>query len=320
MTSIQASSVITIGVDPHPGRHTAATLNEHGRLLESITVDNDAAGLAKLKCFSSKFKHHRWAIEGAGNSYIYPFVRDCLKESERVYGITPNLKSQYRRRGNNPKDDETDAVNAARALLANPQLEAYTPIKAQCQAQQLTRQQRRLSQQLKANRMALKELADTKLKASIKAVIKALKKAFTELNNQLKAMVKEHAYPLLNPPGIGPVVAGILLAEVGLASRFRSRDAFATYAGCAPLSRQSGKRKQVRVNYKGNRRLNYAIHIIALSRMHRDEKSQILLTRKRQEGHSQRKAIRVLKIYIARELYQLLKQLELKPLFQSSLS
>ena len=54
--------------------------------------------------------------------------------------------------------------------------------------------------------------------------------------------------------------------------------------------------------------------------MRQDEKSRTLLARKRQEGHSQREAIRVLKTYIARELYQLLKQLELKPLFQSSLS
>lgn len=168
--------------------------------------------------------------------------------------------------------------------------------------------------------MALVELTDSKLKASIKAVIKALKKALAELTKQLKAMVKEHAAPLLNPLGIGPVVASIILAEVGLVSRFRSRNAFATYAGCAPLTKQSGRSKQVRVNYKGNRRLNYAIHIIALSRMRQDEKSRTLLARKRQEGHSQREAIRVLKTYIARELYQLLKQLELKPLFQSSLS
>ena len=319
MDSIQASGMVTIGVDPHPGSHTAAALNEHGMLLESITVSNDAAGLKKLKRFCTKFKQRRWAIEGAGNSYIYPFVRSCLKQTESVFAVTPNLTSQYRRRGNDPKDDKTDAVNAARVLLANPQLTAYSPFKAQRQAQQLTRQQRRLSQQLKANRMALVELEDHKLKASIKAVIKALKKALAELIRELKTIIKEHAAPLLSPLGVGPVVAGIILAEVGLVSRFRSRNAFAAYAGCAPLSKQSGKSKQVRVNYKGNRRLNYAIHIIALNRMRQDEQTQTFLARKRQEGHSQR-TMRVLKTYITRELYRLLKQLELKPLFQSSLS
>lgn len=75
--------------------------------------------------------------------------------------------------------------------------------------------------------MALKELEDSKLKASIKAVIKALKKALADLSKQLKAMVKEHAAPLLSPLGVGPVVAGIILAEVGLVARFRSRNAFA---------------------------------------------------------------------------------------------
>ena len=167
--------MVTIGVDPHPGSHTAAALNEHGMLLGKLTVENNTAGLKKLKCFSAKFKQRRWAIEGLGNSYIYPFVSNCLKQDELVYGITPNLTSQYRRRGNDPKDDETDAINAARALLANPQLKAYSPFIAQRKAQQLTRQQRRLSQQLKANKMALKELEDSKLKVSIKAVIKALR-------------------------------------------------------------------------------------------------------------------------------------------------
>jgi hypothetical protein len=71
----------------------------------------------------------------------------------------------------------------------------------------------------------------------------------------------------------------------------------------------------VRVNYKGNRRLNYAIHIIALCRMRQDEDTQTFLARKRQEGHNQREAMRVLKTYIACEVYQLLKQLELEPLF-----
>lgn len=70
----------------------------------------------------------------------------------------------------------------------------------------------------------------------------------------------------------------------------------------------------MQVNYKGNRRLNYAFHIVALNRMRRDEKTQTFLARKRSEGHSQREAIRILKTYIAREVYQLLKVLELEPL------
>lgn len=79
MNSIQASGMITIGVDPHPGSHTAA-LNEHGMLLGSITIDNDAAGLKQLKRFSNKFKQRRWAIEGAGNSYSILLLGTVLKK------------------------------------------------------------------------------------------------------------------------------------------------------------------------------------------------------------------------------------------------
>ena len=157
MNSIQASDMVTIGVDPHPGSHTAAALDRNGKFLASITVENDAAGLTKLKQWSVGFSARRWAIEGAGNNYIYPFVHQCFEQGEVVFSITPNLTSQYRRRGNDRKDDETDAVNAARALLANPKLSDYRPFVAQRQAQHLTRQHRRLSKQLKANRMALKK-------------------------------------------------------------------------------------------------------------------------------------------------------------------
>lgn len=239
MNSIPASGIITIGVDPHPGSHTAAALDSNGRCLGSIRVVNDAEGREKLKRWAERFSAHRWAVEGTGNSYIYPLVSDCLGQGEQVFAITPNLTSQYRNRGNDRKDDETDAVNAARALLANPKLPAYRPFVAQRQAQQLTRQQRRLSKQLKANRMALKELTDPSLKPALAAVIKALKQALAELAKQLATLVKQYAAPLLKPLGIGPLVAGMVLAEVGLVSRFRSRDAFAAYAG-PPLPNSQG--------------------------------------------------------------------------------
>ncbi len=73
----------------------------------------------------------------------------------------------------------------------------------------------------------------------------------------------------------------------------------------------------MQVNYKGNRRLNYAIHIIALNRMRSDERSKTFLERKKKEGHSQREAMRCLMTYLARELYRNLKQLDLPPLAAS---
>lgn len=311
--SLIQTSLVTIGVDPHPGTHTAAALDRNGRVLGSLTVSHSEKGLQRLQTWAEGFEERQWAIEGIGNSYIYPFVTGLLAQDEQVYAISPNLTSQYRARGNEMKNDEVDATNAARALLANPNLTSYQPSACQKKAQGLTRHYQRLRVQLKANEMALKE-ADDSLRAAMQSAVTGLKEALALLEKQLQALAQEYAAPLLAERGVGPVVTSLLLAEVGSPGRFSSRDAFALYAGCAPLSKSSGRTARVQVNYKGNRRLNYAIHIVALSRMRTDEKTKAFLERKKSEGHTQREAIRCLKTYIARELFGKLKQLNLPPL------
>ncbi len=180
MSSIPAS-IVTIGVDPHPKTHTAAALDDNGKVLESLTISNSKRGLHKLKCWSQGFQKRRWAVEGIGNHYIYPFVEALLKEREEVYAVSPNLTSQYRTRGNQMKSDEVDAANAARALLANPSLSPYCPSVCQKRAQQLTRHYQRLRQQLKANEMARKEVVDQQLREAMQTAIKGLKEALAAL-------------------------------------------------------------------------------------------------------------------------------------------
>jgi transposase len=108
---------------------------------------------------------------------------------------------------------------------------------------------------------------------------------------------------------VGPVIAGVLLAEVGDIQRFRSQDHFASYCGVAPVPWESGASKQVRVNRGGNRRLNWALHLIARTRLRLDAASQALVARKKQEGKTHREAIRILKTYLARQIYSMMLKL-----------
>ena len=71
--------MITIGLDPHPDSHTVAALDENGTTLASLTVSNDAEGLARLHQFTLPFPEHRWAVEGAANRFILPFVCELLE-------------------------------------------------------------------------------------------------------------------------------------------------------------------------------------------------------------------------------------------------
>jgi transposase len=126
MSTIQ-TSLVTIGVDPHPTTLTAAALDGNGRVLGNLTVSHSNKGLQKLRVWAEALEERQWVIEGVGNSYIYPFVAALLVQDEQVYAISPNLTSHYRTRGNEMKSDEVDAANAARALLANPNLTSYRP-------------------------------------------------------------------------------------------------------------------------------------------------------------------------------------------------
>ena len=87
MSSIQRR--VTIGVDPHPTTHTAAALNENGRVLGSLTVSHSSKGLKKLDTWAKGFEKRCWAVEGIGNRYIYPFVVSLLGEGEKVFAIHP---------------------------------------------------------------------------------------------------------------------------------------------------------------------------------------------------------------------------------------
>ena len=94
MSTIQ-TSLVTIGVDPHPTTHTAAALDGNGRVLGSLTVSHSKMGLQKLRAWAEAFEGRRWAVEGVGNAYIYPFVTALLAQDERVYAISPNLTSGF---------------------------------------------------------------------------------------------------------------------------------------------------------------------------------------------------------------------------------
>lgn len=301
--------MIIIGVDPHPGSHTAAALDENGTTLGALRVDNNPAELDRLWQWAQAFPARRWAIEGAGNPFIAAWVAWLLAEGEKLVHISPNLTSQYRSRRGKKKDDLIDAENIARALWANPALPAYHPPIAQRELQELSRNRQRLAQQLKANRMALAALSpDSPVRAALDLAIDSLQQAIKHLEQELARRLATLAPELLEVRGVGTVLAGVLLAESGNMARFESEAKFAGYCGAAPVRRGSGNNLRVQVNPAGNRRLNYVLHLIARNRLSTDGgRSRALMDKKLQEGKTKKQAYRVLKTYIARELYRFLR-------------
>jgi transposase len=96
--------------------------------------------------------------------------------------------------------------------------------------------------------------------------------------------------------GVGPVIAATVIGDVRNVSRFASRDHFAAYNGTAPIEVSSGRRKIYRLSRRGNRRLNHAIHMAAVTQVsHRHSDGRAYYERKLAEGKTPKEALRSLK-------------------------
>lgn len=105
-------------------------------------------------------------------------------------------------------------------------------------------------------------------------------------------------------PGVGPVVAARVLADVGDVARFADRNRFASWTGTAPLDASSGEHARHRLSRAGNRRVNHMIHIAAISQIRLDTEGRAYYLRKRAAGKRPLEAIRCLKRRISDALYR----------------
>jgi transposase len=104
--------------------------------------------------------------------------------------------------------------------------------------------------------------------------------------------------------GVGPILAAVILGHVGDVDRFPSRGHFASYAGTAPIEASSADRSVHRLSRRGNRRLNAAIHMVALSQLSHDTPGRVYLNRRMAEGKTRREAMRALKRQLTNVIYR----------------
>ena len=110
--------------------------------------------------------------------------------------------------------------------------------------------------------------------------------------------------------GCGDVTACTLLAEVTSIKRFKKKSQFARYAGIAPVHKSSGDHKRLYTSPYGNRKVNRALHTIALyqiSRVNDNNPGRIYFEKKLIEGKTKLWALRCLKRQLANRVFQTLK-------------
>jgi transposase len=105
-----------------------------------------------------------------------------------------------------------------------------------------------------------------------------------ELRAELTALIEAHCPQLLKEHGSGTVTAAIIIGHTAGAKRFPTDACFARHAGTAPIPASSGNTKRHRLHRGGDRQLNHALHIIALSRARSDPATRAYLDRRHAEG------------------------------------
>jgi transposase len=112
---------------------------------------------------------------------------------------------------------------------------------------------------------------------------------------------------LLEVHGVGIDTAATLLVAAGdNPDRLRSEAAWAHLCGVAPIAASSGKVTRWRLNRGGDRQANGALWVIVITRMASDPRTRTHVERRLAEGKTKPEIIRILKRYVAREVFRYL--------------
>lgn len=331
-----------IGVDTHKTTHTASIINIQGGELGHATEQTSIFGYRRLFKFAGQTAPGKrvWAIESTG-SYGSGLTTYLLEQGEEVAELDRPARPARR---NGAKSDLLDATRAAREALARPHLTqprrrgdrealrvllrtrqgaidakrvAICHLKALVvSAPALLRNSldRHSTDELltRCSRLRTRLHASEEQRATLKALrstarrVLALMDEANDLESDIELLVKKMAPELLKETGVGPLTASEILLAWSHPGRIRSEEAFAMMAGVAPIPASSGQIIRYRLNRRGDRHLNCALHTIVLSRLTHHKETRQYAERRRKEGKTEREIKRCLKRYLARRLFKIL--------------
>jgi transposase len=128
--------------------------------------------------------------------------------------------------------------------------------------------------------------------------------ALAELHRRIDDAVTASGTTVTVIHGVGPIVAAYLVGYTGDIGRFLTAGHYARYNGTAPIEASSGPRQRHRLNPRGNRQLNHALHIAAVSQLRYDTAGRDYYLRKQAEGKSRKEALRALKRRLSDAVYR----------------
>ena len=342
MTWSVLMAAVMIGVDPHKGSHTAVVIGPAEEPLGELRVRASAAQAGKLIGWAAAWPERTWAVEGAGG-LGHLLAQQLVAAGERVLDVQPKLASRVRllQAGDTNKNDPNDALSVAVAALRSRvrrevSADDYPAVlkvwsKRHRDLARLRNQvacllhavlcdlvpgghQREISAAHAARILAQASpsgavaLARAELAAEFLADLRHLDGQLRDTRKKLAAAVRASGTSLTQVFGVGPVIAGTVIGDVGDVARFPGRDHFAAYNGTAPVEVSSGNRKIHRLSLRGNRRINHAIHMAAITQLrHKHSEGRAYYDKKVAEGKTHKEALRSLKRKVSDAIFARLR-------------
>ena len=335
-------AAVMIGVDPHKASRTAVVISAAEEELGALRVRACAGQAEQFLAWAAAWPQRTWAVEGArGTGYL--LAQQLIAAGERVLDVQPKLGARVRllAAGDVNKNDPNDARSVAVAALRSP---GVTEVRADDHAAVLKvwskryRDLGRLRTQLVCRLHAvLCELVPGGISKAVTAPAAArlldavtpagavdearceLAADFIEDLRRIDARIREtrkkadtavraSGTSLTGLFGVGPVVAAAVIGDVRDVSRFPGRDCFAAYNGTVPIEVSSGPRKVYRLSRRGNRRLNHAIHMAAITQVrYRHSPGRAYYDKKLAEGKTPKEALRSLKRQVSNAIFACLQ-------------
>ena len=329
--------MFVIGIDPHKASHTAAVLDAHEQLVGEFRVTADRSQRDRLLAFAEGFEPRCWAIEGATGTGAL-LAQQLVAAGETVLDVPPALSARVRLLDNarSDKTDAHDARSAAVVALRHSKLRvvgledhsAVLRLLAKRHHDLIAHRTRAICRlhtvlcQLVAGGLP-RSLSATRATAELRRIkpddavgverrrlalellgeVRRADGDLVELKARIAASVNHTATTVTDVVGVGAIMAAYLIGYTGDIRRFATAGHYARYNATAPIEASSGPNARHRLNPRGNRQLNHALHIAAVTQVAHDTPGRVYYLRKQAEGKTRKEALRALKRRISDAVY-----------------
>jgi len=332
--------MFTIGIDAHKETLTAVAVDEVGRELGQRMFAATGDGHFALVRWAARWPQRRFAVEDCRH-LTRRLESDLLAAGETLVRVHTQLMAGERRSGRERgKSDPIDALAVARVALREPDLPTARLDGPSRQLRllvdhrdTLVRERTRLQNRLRWHLHELDPLlrvpsrglrASTHLERVASALdgmeglvaelardlvgrCRDLNRRIRDLEGRIQPLVVELGPSLLAIPGCGVLAAAKILGETAGVDRFPSSAAFARFNGTAPIPVWSSNSERFRLNRGGNRQLNYALHMIAVTQLRGIGPGRDYVNRRTAGGNTKTEAIRLLRRRISDTVHRALR-------------